>query len=796
VIGTTVSHYRVLESIGSGGMGVVYKAEDTRLGRLVALKFLAPCAAGDAEAAERFRREARAASALNHPNICTIHDFGEHEGQQYLVMELLDGQLLTQRIHRGGLKLEEQLTLAGEIADALEAAHAQGIVHRDIKPANIFITSRGHAKVLDFGLAKTSSRNAAAPPDAATLTGTNALTALGVTVGTLPYMSPEQARGEPVDARTDLFSFGAVLYEMATGQPAFQAKTHAGIFEAVLSRTPPAPVRLNPDLPPDVERIILKAIEKDPALRYQSAAEMRTDLRRVQRDSSAAYVGTPAALPRRRPATRWIGGGVALLALLAAGFLLYSGRSAPALTEKDTILIADFANTTGEAVFDAALKPALAIHLEQSPYLNIFPERRTRDTLRLMERSPDEHVTADTAREICERQGLTAMLLPSIAALGASYVITLEGVNARTGETLAREQAQAGSREAVLKVLGEAAARFRTRRGESVASVQKFDTPLEQATTASLEALRAYGEGRRFVSRSEHAASIPFFKRAVEIDSDFASAHVGLAAAYSSARGLPADLSPVHASRAYELRSRVTERERYMIEYFYHAQATWDLEAARDSLELALKVYPRSQPFRNNLVLTYGRLGEYEKALKQAKEALHGGPASGVLLGNLAWIYRALGHYKDAKATVAEAHAQGFDSWLLRSTLFLIGFVEGDHAAMQQQAAWAKGKPEEETFLGFLASAALFEGRAAAAAKIRQDNSGLAFFHAATGDCAHAMRIAPRAAAQPLTWGAVQPHAWCAGAAVAEPMIDAVARGAAHSTEVNLTGVPVLRAHR
>ena len=799
MVGTTVSHYRVVERIGSGGMGVVYKAEDTVLGRPVAIKFLPLERGGDAAWRERFRREARAASALNHPNISTIHDFGEHNGQPYLVMELLDGRPLDQVIRTGALTLDDQIALALEIADALDAAHSRGIVHRDMKPANIFVTDRGHAKILDFGLAKEAL---VASGDGATATGPVQLTEDGVTVGTLPYMSPQQARGEPIDARTDLFSFGAVLYEMVTGQQAFGAKTTPAILEAVLTRTPPSPARLNPALPAELEHVIFKALEKDPAVRYQSAAEMRADLRRVQRDSGVSHAHAPARIVRRRRIVPWVSGTVALVALLVVAFLLYSRQSAPALTEKDTVLITDFENSTGDPVFDGTLKQALAIQIEQSPYFNVFPAARVQETLRLMNRPADARVTRDVAKEVCERQGITAMFAGAIAPLGTNYVITLEAVNARTGDTLGREQAQASSREEVIKALGQAASRLRKSLGESVTSLERFDRPLSEATTSSLQALRLYSEGRALTGRGLNAEAVRFFEKAVEIDPEFAIAHTGVALAYSNDGRDPEKVRRA-AARAYELRDRVTDRERYAVVYFYFSTVVEDLEKAAAELELAVKTYPRHHAFRNNLAFTYILLGEYEKALSEATQGigLAGTPVA-VLYSNRAWALRALGRYDEAKQVIAEARSKHVDYFVMHFNLLAIAFAEGDRRAIERELAWARGKPTEPFFSRARIDMEMFAGRRArglvAAFTPRpgtEDLPDLASAYAALGDCASARAVLAREAsdAAPRRKVALAP-ALCGDIAAAQSAAEALERSADRSTELRSMWLPITRA--
>ena len=704
--GTKLGPYEILSRLGAGGMGVVYRARDARLERDVAIKVLPLGLLADKATRKRFRKEALALAKLNHPNIAAVYDVGEQEGTDYLVMECVPGRSLAEEAGSSSLPEKEAVELGLQIATALEEAHEHGIVHRDLKPGNIMVTPKRQVKVLDFGLAKILR----AADDSYS---TESFSQARDMAGTLPYMAPEQLRGEPADARTDVHALGAVLFEIVTGQRPYREESVFQLTEAILHRQPVTPRAINARASPELERIILKCLEKERENRYQSAKEIGVDLRRLSAPSVVTVATAVHPASRRRVVLPLASALVVALAV-AAGAYFYFHRASK-LTEKDSIVLADFTNTTGDPVFDGTLRQGLSVQLEQTPFLQLVSDDQIGQTLRLMEKPPDTRLTPEVAREVCQRTNATTEIEGSIATLGNQYVLGLNAVNCISGETLAGEQVTANGKEKVLAALTTGAAELRSKLGESHASLEKFDVPLSQATTSSLEALKALSSGYQVAGTSGSAAAIPFFKHAIQLDPNFAMAYALLGRMYGDIK--ETSMSADYTRRAYELRDRTSERENYFIAASFNMVVTGNMEKAAQTCELWAEAYPRSaDPHMFLGGIIYPVLGQYEKAVDEGREAMRLNPDAALAYYVLMYHYTAVNRLDEAMATYQQALEHELNHPTFHTGLYMIAFLQNDAAGMAQQVAWGAGKPGvEDVLLALDADTAAYSGRLSAA---------------------------------------------------------------------------------
>jgi tetratricopeptide (TPR) repeat protein len=842
-VGARFDRFEVLSLLGVGGMGEVYLAQDTRLLRKVALKILPSQFTTNADRLRRFEQEAYAASSLNHPNLVTIFEIGKVDGTHFMAHEYVDGQSLWDRMKQEPLPLQDALDIAVQIATALNTAHEAGIVHRDIKPKNVMLRRDGIVKVLDFGLAKLAEQQRATEVDSQAATLAKITTDPGAVMGTPQYMSPEQARGQKADARTDIFSLGVVLYEMIAGQPPFDGVNAIEVMGAIL-KTEPAPLRRHvTDVSPQLEHIVSRALRKDRDERYQRAKDLLIDLkdyreelafaakleRSVQPDKQRAVTEQAAAAPTGETsavATQSSGKiildeikrhrlGVALtlaaIVIAAAAAFFWLNRT-PALTDKDTVLLADFVNTTGDAVFDGTLKQALAVKLEESPFLSIFPEERVRESLRFMGRTPDARVTRDVAREICQRQGLKAMLLGSIAKLERNYAISLDAVNAQNGEAIARQQVEAEGKDQVLKALGGAAAKLREKLGESLASIQKYDAPIEQATTSSLDALKAFAQGYDQLMQGKIFEAIPFYQRAVDLDQNFALAWSGLAIVHVNLG--QRELAAKEAEKAFELRDRVSEREKLQISVSYYATVAVNPEKRNEILELWARAYPRDGRPHSMFGARYASIGQFEKAIEEFSEAIRLNPNLAPPYFGLATAFIRLNRFDEAREICERALKQKLDSPPIRNQLYLLAFIRGDDADMKRQIDWATGKTSEYLMLNMQSELAATSGRFRQAHDLSRRATDMAAsrnYHeyaggqtaltaewsAVLGDCRQARVNIARASAYPRSPTSLfrisLAHALCGEVRQAQTLMDEMLRQYSGEPVVEW-GVPVAQA--
>lgn len=688
--GKQVGHFRIISKIGSGGMGDVFLADDTKLDRKVAIKFLNEKFSKDEALLNRFIQEAKAASALNHPNILTVFEIGDHEGMQYMSAEYIDGKTLRDRM-KSRVTFDEIMSISIQTAEALSAAHQAGIVHRDVKPENVMVRSDGYVKVLDFGLVKlTEVFNSDGEDETKKLVKTNP----GVVMGTVAYMSPEQARGKPTDARSDVFSFGIMLYEMLAGKLPFSGETMTDTLSSIISSEPQPISSLAPHIPRELQRIVQKTLKKKREQRYQTTKDLLVDLKELRDELQIEAKLEQTAVPSKPEVSQ----------SSAPRHTTSSGGGA-----KDSLLLTEFENTTGETIFDQTLKMALAFSLAQSPFLDIVPDSKVSQTLRLMGRLPDERVTKELGEEICMRQNLKAFITGSITKFGEIYVLTLEAINARNNESLGREFEQVNSREDVLNALTRAAAGLREKLGESLSSIEKFNVPGESITTSSLEALKIFVLGREQIVNGRQFEAIPFYKKALEIDPKFALAYTELAVVYRNTDQWK--LAAEMTTEAFALRDAVSESEKLRITYYYHNFVQGELDKAIDTLELWRNTYPNFVVSYVSLSDSMERLGQSEKAVAFAREGIRIDPHYATIYMNLVESLVSLGRNDEAKETCQIAFDRKLDGTYFHLFPLIIGFVENDTAAIAENLRWFAGRDDEHLAFDVQARAAAVKGQ-------------------------------------------------------------------------------------
>jgi len=703
-VGKRVSHYRVLGILGGGGMGVVYEAEDLKLGRRVALKFLPEELSDDPKALLRFEREAKAASALNHPNICTIYGTDEYEHKPFIVMELLEGNSLSAQLAGlpEPLPLPTVLEIAIEICDGLQAAHTKGIIHRDIKPANIFLTNHGAVKILDFGLAKLAATQedqepsvvkaedpapdalGHSPRDKSLNCPANhpTLTVAGTPVGTASYMSPEQISGEPLDARTDLFSLGIVLYEMATGRRAFEGPTAAIVHEAILHRTPTSAHELASHVPRSLEAVISRTLEKDRTRRHQSASEIRKDLMQIQREIN----------PRRRFLRYSFAAAMLLLLVGLAAWGYWQVRNSVTLSPSDTIVLTDIDNQTGDAALGQGMSTALQVALMQTPYLNLLGPDKLHETLHALNLPNDTKVTVspELARQVCEYTHSRGIVSGSIMNLGNQYGIELQVINCATGAKFARVTNEAETRNDLVRVLGVTATQVRTKLGESKDSIARFNQPLELATSSSPDALQFLALAYQSHLHGDLPAAMADYNRAIEKDPNLALAYAAEGSIYTYVG--PEARTTETLTKAFALRERLTTPSRFQVETAYYGNAEGEWDKALPIAEQWVHAFPHDVIARYNLKANLESLGRPEESLVQAREAAR-------LLPSV-WMFRGLlqsaiaaGRLDETRATYEQVKSLHFDDSEAHAFRALLAFLQNDPSAMQAEWAWAAQNP-------------------------------------------------------------------------------------------------------